>query len=179
MRLPPRLVLATGNREKRAEWRARLPGIEVVDARLPSPVEDAADYVGNARIKAVAASRATGLPALGDDVGLEVDAMGGRPGLETRRWAESLGGWGPARAALARVAGSSATYACGLALAWPDGRVIEALGAVRGTITAPRGDGPGLEPCFVPDGEARTLAELGAAHPRHHRSIALRALLGA
>jgi XTP/dITP diphosphohydrolase len=174
--IPPRLVLATGNAEKRAEWARRLPGIELVPFDGPSPAEDADDYVGNAVFKARAA--ATALPALGDDVGLEVDALGGRPGLETRRWADSLGGWDAARTELARVAGSGATYACGLALAWPDGRVETALGRVRGTIVAARGDGPGLEPCFVPDGETRTLAELGESSPLHHRSLALRSLCG-
>lgn len=174
MNLPRRLALATGNADKRAEWARRLPGIELVEVDLPSPVEDAADYVGNALIKARAAAAATGLPALGDDVGLEVDALGGRPGLETRRWAEALGGWVAARSAL--PVGSGATYACGLALAWPDGTVQTALGTVRGLIVPARGEGPGFEPCFVPEGDARTLAELGPSDPSHHRSRALTGL---
>lgn len=183
MTFPAQLVLATGNAGKRAEWAPILAalGVEVVPAELPSPTEDAPDAAGNALEKAHAAARATGLPALGDDVALEVDALGGLPGTGLRRWAEALGGWQVARATLAASVGSRATYRCALALAWPDGRVLTGEGAVAGTIARPRGAGPGLEPCFVPDGETRTLAELppDARERLHHRARAWRALTAA
>lgn len=179
--LPPRLLLATGNPAKVAEWRRLLAGrVElVVRDDLPSPVEDGATCAENALVKARAAHAATGLPTLADDVGLWVDAMDGRPGLELRRWADELGGWPAARAALAEVAGSPATYVCGVALV--DGateRWIEARTA--GTIAAPRGEGPGVEACFVAHGATGTLPELSADERAavHHRHRALRALTG-
>ncbi|MEQ1501347.1 MAG: non-canonical purine NTP pyrophosphatase [Myxococcota bacterium] len=182
MTLPPRLVVATGNPGKVAELAALLTGVGViVDWRpsLPSPPEDTTSYAGNAVIKALAAARATGEPAIGDDSGVEVEALGGAPGLDTRPWAEALGGWNAARAALAQVAGSRATFRCALAVGWPDGTVRTADGAARGVIVPATGDGVGLEPCFVVDGTDRPLAAL-APEVRdrvHHRSVAFRALL--
>jgi XTP/dITP diphosphohydrolase len=148
---PDRVVLATANRGKVAELRDLLAevGSAAVLRDLPEPVEDAPDYAGNASIKARAAAAATGLPALGDDVGLEVEALDGEPGLRTRRWAEGLGGWGAAQEALRRVAGSRATFCCALALCLPDGTSVAALGVVRGFVVAalPAPDGP-LGPGF-------------------------------
>jgi XTP/dITP diphosphohydrolase len=179
---PTHLVLATGNAGKIAEL-GRLLGARGIttEARdLPSPEEDAATCDGNAAIKALAAARATGLPCLGDDVGLEVDALGGAPGVMLRPWVESLGGWAEACAFLATLEGSPATYRCGLALAWPDGTVRTALGSVTGTIVAPIGEGPGTEPCFRADGTDAPLPALSAAERDrvHHRAVALRLLLG-
>ncbi len=104
MTLPKRLVLATGNPGKVEEWRALLPDVDLVVPDLPSPEEDEATYAGIAALEARAAAAATGLAALGDDVGLEVDALDGAPGLETRRWAEARGGWAPAGAELVAAA---------------------------------------------------------------------------
>lgn len=176
------VVLATGNTGKIADLGRLLTerGITSEWQDLPSPDEDAPTCEGNAAIKAVAAARATGLPCLGDDVGLEVDALGGAPGVMLRPWAEALGGWGEARAFLETLACSPATFRCGLALAWPDGRVQTALGSVAGVLVPPTGDGPGVEPCFRAEGTEGSLSALPAAERDriHHRAVALRLLLG-
>ncbi len=182
MNLPSRLVLATGNAGKRLEWERLLEGsgVELVHLDLPSPPETGATCRENAELKALAAHRASGLPALADDVGLEVEALDGAPGVALRPWAEALGGWPAARAELARVTGSAATYVCGVALAEAGG-VVSVEARTPGRIVAERGDGPGTEPCFVPEGETRTLAELPEEERRrvHHRAAALAALLRA
>ena len=183
MTLPQRLVLATGNPGKAAEWRALLAplGVEIIDpGDLPSPEEDALTSAGNALLKARAAASATGLPALADDVGVEVAALSGAPGLHTRRWAEDLGGWEAARRRLLDDApGSEATYHCGVALAWPDGRCVAATAAMVGRIGPVGSEGPALEPVFWPDGAPRPTSELqGEERWRwHHRSRALDMLL--
>lgn len=175
------LVLATGNPGKIAELGRLLEkhGITSEHRDLPSPEEDAPTYEGNAALKAVAAARLTGLPSLGDDVGLEVEALGGAPGLVLRPWAEALGGWEEARQFLGSLAGSRATYRCGLALAEPDGTVRTALGSVTGTIVPPTVDGFGVEPCFQADGTDVSLAALPPDERDrvHHRALALKALL--
>ncbi len=180
-RFPSPVVIATGNPGKHAEWVQLLApyGVEVRSRPLPSPEEDAASYAGNAEIKALAAASSLVCPALGDDVGLEVRAMNGGPGLETRRWAEAQGGWARARQALAETAaGSRATFLCALALAWPDGHVVRTTAAVSGHVVAPVGEGPGFEPCFVPEGAPAALPALdGELRSRfHHRHVALRQL---
>lgn len=128
-----RLLLATSNPDKVAEWRRIAPGVEwEVDPSLPSPDETGATCAENARLKARAAWLATGRRALGDDVGLWVEALGGGPGVDLKPWAESLGGWEAARAALAAVAGSRAVYRCGLALCGPTARNGWSRGWSRG-----------------------------------------------
>ena len=186
-----RLVLATANPHKAAEIEALLPdGVEVV----PRPaglgdVEETADTLeGNALLKARAVGEAAGEPAVADDTGLEVVALGGRPGV----WA-------------ARYAGPGATYADNVAkllaelegvvdrrarfrtvaVVWfPDGRQVVAEGAVDGTIAdASRGAaGFGYDPVFVPDGgDGRTFAEMTAEEKQavSHRGRAFRALAAA
>jgi XTP/dITP diphosphohydrolase len=176
-------VLATSNPEKVAELVPLLAahGIAATWTPLPSPEEDGATYEANAVIKARAAALALGVVALGDDAGLEVESLGGAPGLWTRRWADELGGWAPARAALAKLAGGRARFHCGLALAWPDGRVVSALGSTEGHLVPATVDGVGLEPCFVADGTTAPLPALSAADRErvHYRARALRALLAA
>jgi XTP/dITP diphosphohydrolase len=175
---PPTVVLATGNPDKVAEWRLLAPEVGwTVVPGLPSPDETGSTVVENAVIKARAAFLATGLPALGDDVGLWVEAWSGAPGLDLKPWAESLGGWVAARAALAEVAGSPATYRCGVALCGPTG-LLTAEGVAHGHVAPADGDGPGVEPCFVPGGQQRSLASLAPDLRRslHHRVRALQAL---
>jgi XTP/dITP diphosphohydrolase len=151
----------------------------------PGP-EDADSYVDNAVAKARAVAGATRLPALADDSGLEVDALGGAPGVHSDRWA------GPdadddarnARilAALADVpdAGRTARYRCVVALAWPDGRVETGEGACAGRI-ARRGEGTtgfGYDPIFVADELGTTVgrASMEAKQRISHRARAVRAL---
>ncbi len=191
-----RVVLATGNRGKLAEMRAILAGsgIEVLpqsDFGIEPPVEDGDSFAANALIKARHAARLAGLPAIADDSGLEVDALGGRPGIHSARYA------GPGasdadnnRKLLEELAGvpagrRGARYRC--AMAWvdraddPAPRVFEAAweGAIGG---APRGDGGfGYDPLFLVAGGSRTAAEMPAAEKNRvsHRGQALAALVAA
>ena len=185
------LVLATRNPGKIAELRRLLAG-EPVELRslddlphVPDVVEDGATFEDNARKKALEVARATSLPALADDSGLEVDALGGAPGVHSARWS----GQGDRAnndkllAALAARPGAirTARYRAIVAVAWPDGRVETAAGVSEGSIgTDPRGsNGFGYDPLFVvPDSGGRTYAELSADEKdgRSHRAMALRAL---
>lgn len=171
-----RLVLATHNPGKHAEFAALLArhGVGLVPAGtlgLAEPDETAPDFAGNARLKAHAAARATGLPALADDSGFEVAALGGAPGIFSARWA------GPGKdfahamqrvhdeAAAREPADRRAAFRCALALAWPDGTDAVFEGAVEGTwCWPPRGAGGfGYDPIFVPAGAARSFAEMTAS----------------
>jgi len=186
-RLPrgARLVLASHNPGKLREIADLLHpfAIEVVSAAdlgLPEPVEDAPDFIGNARIKALAAARRSGSPALSDDSGFCLAALGGAPGVHSARWA------GPEKdftAAMARVQaeiGASpdrrAWFVCALCLGWPDGHTDSFLGRVDGhAIWPPRGDrGFGYDPMFVPSGGHLSFGELDAAEKRatSHRARA-------
>lgn len=174
-----RLVLASHNEGKLAELRAMLAplGIAVSPASaegLSAPKETEATFEGNAALKARVACEATGLPALADDSGLAVTALGGRPGIHSARWAAPDGDHAPA---IARVLDGlegaddrSARFVCVLALAWPDGHVETARGEAPGVIVkAPRGDGGfGYDPIFLPEGSDRTFAELTKEEKRAH-----------
>ncbi|HTW27062.1 MAG TPA: RdgB/HAM1 family non-canonical purine NTP pyrophosphatase [Acetobacteraceae bacterium] len=187
-----RLVLASHNPGKLAEIEDLLRpyGVAATGAaalRLPEPEETAPDFAGNARIKALAATRATGLPALSDDSGFGVAALGGAPGVHSARWA------GPERdfaAAMARVqretAGSTdrrAWFTCALCLAWPDGETASFIGRVDGDMVwPPRGEhGFGYDPMFLPRGATRTFGEMPAQekHAISHRARAFEQMLAA
>jgi len=190
-----KLLIATHNAGKLGEMRGLFApsGIEVVSAgmlELPEPEETENTFVGNARIKAHAAARATGLIALGDDSGLEVDALGGQPGVNTADWAETPTGrdFGVAMAkvrhALLAVDASapwSARFRCTLVLAWPDGHDEVFEGAAEGSLIWPtRGaEGHGFDPMFVPAGETRTYAEMSYSEKNDisHRARAIRAMM--
>jgi XTP/dITP diphosphohydrolase len=153
---------------------------------LAEPDEPGCTFVQNAAIKARAAASAAGHPALADDSGLVVPALGGAPGLYSARWAG--GGNKDFSGAIARVErelGDSkdrrAHFVAAIALAWPDGHVEAVEGAVYGTLTfPPRGQkGFGYDPIFVADGQAITFAEMEPAekHAISHRAIAFRKLV--
>ena len=184
-----KVVLASANADKARELAALLAGFDVVPrpADLPDVVEDADTLEGNARLKAVAVAEATGALAVADDTGLEVDALGGRPGIYAARYAgpgatyadnvakllaELTGVPAPARTARFRT----------VALArFPDGREIVAEGWVEGTIAegAAGDDGFGYDPVFVPaGGDGRTFAQMTREEKAavSHRGRALRAL---
>jgi len=197
MTLPDRIALATRNPHKIreltricADWPVAWATIRDHDpAGFPEVEETGETYLDNAALKATAVARASGLPALADDSGIEVDALGGRPGPRSARFA------GPAStdernlAELIRAirgvpaAGLTARYRCVAALASPDGGavVVHAEGVCEGTlVTKPRGsDGFGYDPIFVPVGWERTMAELRPEEKDRisHRGRALRALL--
>ncbi len=193
-----RLVLASHNPGKLREFRGLLRPLEVVLVSagalgLEEPEESGASFAANARIKALAAARASGLAALADDSGLTVAGLGGAPGIHSARWA------GPGRdfaVAMRRIhdelearfgrferADRRAAFVCVLALAWPDGTVATFEGRVEGELVwPPRGEGGfGYDPMFAPAGEVRTFAEMSPAEKaRHsHRARAVAALLQA
>lgn len=168
-------------------------GIEVVSAAafgLPEPDETEDSFVGNARIKAHAAAKATGLPALADDSGICVDALKGAPGVYTADWAETPAGrdfslamtrtWEACEAASAPHP-RLAQFRCTLVLAWPDGRDLVFEGQVSGQLVWPmRGaQGHGYDPMFQPDGYALTFAEMDRAVKGEisHRADAFRKLV--
>jgi XTP/dITP diphosphohydrolase len=187
-----RLVLASHNRGKLTELAdlLRPHGVEVVSAGalgLPEPVEDAPDFVGNARIKALAAARASGLPALSDDSGFCVAALGGAPGVHSARWAGEAKDFAAAmarvNAEMADARDRRAWFIAALCLAWPDGHTETFLGRVDGMATWPPrgGRGFGYDPMFVPAGSATTFGELEAAdkHAISHRARAFAQMLAA
>ena len=171
-----RLLVATHNGGKLEEIAALLApyGVAVTGAAetgLPEPAETGTTFVQNARIKAHAAARATGLPALSDDSGIEIAALGGAPGVYTADWAETPTGRDFALAmtraweALEAVRAPEprlARFCCTLVIAWPDGHDEVFAGVMPGRIVWPmRGDqGHGYDPIFQPDGQHKTFGEM-------------------
>ena len=162
---PLRGRLASGNAHKLEELRAALPGweLELLGAAESFPDEVGESYYENARAKAEFGRR-VGEPdvwMLGEDSGIEVAALGGRPGIASARWAED----GVARLLeeLRGVTDRRARYVCELVALSPDGEERRGTGVLEGAIATERhGDeGFGYDPIFVPDGEQRTVAELG------------------
>jgi XTP/dITP diphosphohydrolase len=167
------LLLGTRNPGKVVELRALLKGLDVelrsvgdLAAQPPDPAEDAPSYGENAIFKALAYARATGLPTIADDSGLEVDALGGAPGVRSRRFfGEDVDPADRNRMLLGLLDGvrdRTARFVAVIALAQPDGRVETFDGEVRGEIAeSPRGeDGFGYDPVFVIAGDGRTMAEV-------------------
>ena len=157
---------------------------------LPEPDETETTFAGNARLKAVAAATATGLPALSDDSGLEIELLGGAPGIYSARWAgpskdfavamakvhdevAARGGW---QGAGPRANFPRANFMCALCIAWPDGRDDVFEGRVFGRLVwPPRGEqGFGYDPMFLPDGGELTFGEMepDAKHAISHRARA-------
>ncbi len=170
------LVIATHNQGKLEEMRALLAPFGVTltsnaDHGLPEPDETETTFVGNARIKAHAAAKATGLPALADDSGITIDALDGAPGVYTADWAETPNGrdfvMAMTRAHEALEAANApaprtAQFNCTLVLAWPDGHDEVFPGIMAGQVVWPmRGDrGHGYDPIFQPDGYHETFGEM-------------------
>ncbi len=197
-RIGPKLVIATHNPGKLREIRELMEpfGIECVGAaelELPEPEETGTTFVDNADLKARQAADLSGLPALADDSGLAVDALGGRPGIFSARWAEDEGGnrdwlWAMERVwreveAAGPDAGHDAHFVCALALAWPeDGQAESFEGKVYGTLVwPPRGErGFGYDPMFLPVGHEQTFGEMEpqGKHAISHRADAFRKLVG-
>lgn len=167
---PPSVVVATHNPGKLAEWRLLLEPRGVVmrtpdDFSLPEPVETEPDYIGNAVLKAQAAARTTGMPALADDTGFEADALGGQPGVVTARWATEHGGYPAATCALLEQAGrgSGARLVCAIALV--DGsRIRSARAEVSGTLRSALTQAPGFAAILEPDAGRPVLAGGVLAH---------------
>jgi len=180
-----KLVLASHNKGKLREIEALLGplGIAVVSAGelgLPEPEETAPDFAGNARIKALASATASGLPALSDDSGFCVAALGGDPGVYSARWAGPAKDFQAAMALVNDKIGDTedrrAWFIAALCLAWPDGHTETFIGRIDGTaVWPPRGEhGFGYDPMFQPAGAQVTFGEMAAdeKHAISHRARA-------
>lgn len=187
-----KLIIASHNQGKVREIGELLApfGVETVsagDLDLPEPVEDGLTFIANAEIKALAAAKAAGLPALADDSGLEVAALDGEPGIYSARWAGPSKDFTAAMKAVNDKLGDNenrgANFTCALTLAWPDGHVESFEGKVFGNLTWPmRGEkGFGYDPIFVPTGREATFAEIEPAdkHAMSHRANAFKQLIDA
>jgi len=199
MKLIEKLVIATHNPGKLREIEDLLAplGIACVGAAelgLPEPEEIGNTFIDNAELKAREAADLSGLPALADDSGLSVDALHGRPGIFSARWAEDEAGQRDFYRAMERVwreveaadpeAGHDAHFACALAIAWPDNGQTESFeGRVDGTlIWPPRGTrGFGYDPMFVAAGHDQTFGEIDPVdkHKVSHRAKAFEKLVAA
>ena len=190
--LPGTLIVASHNPGKVREIRDLLAlfGIEPVsagDAGLPEPEETETTFRGNAELKALAAARGSGLPALADDSGLSVHALGGDPGIYSARWAGPEKDFSLAMRkvhdALGDAEDRTAHFTCALSLAWPDGHVETFEGHVHGTLVwPPRGDqGFGYDPMFVPEDHTISFGEMApdAKHAMSHRARAFAQLVEA
>ena len=184
---PGPLIAATHNKGKVKELKALFEPLgftvtSAIELDLEEPEETEKTFAGNAALKALAAARTTGKPALPDDSGLEVFALNGQPGIYSARWA------GEPRSfenAMKRVEDElktkntddySARFVCALAIGWPDGHTEIFEGEVRGHLEFPaRGDqGFGYDPIFVADGETITFGEMDPdkKHAMSHRADA-------
>jgi len=191
------LLIATHNAGKLEEMLHLFEplGVKVIGAaahNLPEPEETETTFVGNARIKAHAAAKATGLPALSDDSGIEVDALNGAPGVYTADWAETPDGRDFVMAMtrtyeeLRKVRAEqpwAAQFRATLVLAWPDGHDEVFEGKVEGTLQWPmRGmDGHGYDPMFQPEGYDITFGEMDWEEKNRisHRADAFKKLVNA
>ncbi|MEM6535684.1 MAG: RdgB/HAM1 family non-canonical purine NTP pyrophosphatase [Pseudomonadota bacterium] len=191
---PGPLVAATHNAGKVAELKDLFEpvGLQVtsaIDLNLDEPEETELTFVGNALLKARAAATATGKPALSDDSGLAVDALGGAPGIYSARWAGQPRDFGLAMQKVedalkdAEASSRRAQFICALAVVWPDGHEEVFEGDVTGSLVwPPRGDlGFGYDPMFQADGQDITFGEMDPAkkHAMSHRADAFAKLKAA
>lgn len=180
-----KIVLASHNKGKLAELADLLRPyqVEIVSAGtlgLPEPEETAPDFAGNARIKALAAAKASGLPAFSDNSGFCAAALGGEPGVLSARWGGPEKDFAKAMALVNERVGDSADrrawFVAALCLAWPDDHTETFVGQVDGTMVwPPRGDkGFGYDPMFVAEGRTQTFGEMepDAKHAISHRARA-------
>lgn len=186
----PQVVMASANPDKVAEIALLME--DVVDilprpAHVPDVVEDADTLEGNARLKAVAIAEASGMPAIADDTGLEIDHLDGAPGVFTARFAGEDATYADNVAKTLQVlddvpvAERTARFRTVALLRWPDGSELVCHGVVEGHIaeSASGDSGFGYDPVFVPtDGPGGTFAEMDptAKHQISHRGRAFRAL---
>jgi XTP/dITP diphosphohydrolase len=192
---PQRLAIASRNEHKLrelraicADWPLEWVTVDTHEGEWPDVDEPHDTYLHNAFEKARAVARALGVPAVADDSGIEVDALGGVPGPRSARYAgEDATDADNLRQMLGALKGvpgpgRTARYRCVAAIAWPDGHELHAEGTCEGTLARkPRGRGGfGYDPIFVPEGWDRTMAELTAEEKNRisHRGRALRALRG-
>ena len=192
---PGRLVIASHNPGKLREIAALLGpyGVEPISAAeldVPEPDETGTSFAANAELKARFSADLTGLPALADDSGLCVEALGGDPGIFSARWAGPDKDFALAMRLVEQhlqkagaEAGRGAHFVCALSLCWPDGHIETFEGRVDGTLVwPPRGDrGFGYDAMFLPAGKRETFGEMDpdAKHQMSHRADAFRKLVAA
>ena len=187
-----RLVIASHNLGKVREIQELLSpwSIGVVSAgelNLPEPEETGDSFVANAKLKSDAAAFGAKLPALADDSGLAVDALGGAPGIYSARWGGPEKDFGMAMARVNKEIGDNpdrnARFLCALALTWPDGHCELFMGEVAGTLVwPPRGvKGFGYDPMFLAAGDTDTFGEIEPEekHAKSHRAVAFNRLTAA
>jgi XTP/dITP diphosphohydrolase len=186
-----RLVIASHNQGKIAEITAllapyRIDAVGAAALGLAEPEETESTFEGNAALKAHAAAKAAGLPALADDSGLVVPVLDGAPGIYSARWAGPKRDFAMAMARVHRELGDkdrSAYFVSVLALAWPDGEEALFRGEVHGRLSwPPRGDhGFGYDPIFIPEGHDITFGEMEPQqkYGLDHRSRAFAKLVAA
>lgn len=180
-----KLVVASHNEGKVKEISALLApyGVDIVSSaelNLPEPVEDGASFQENAEIKAIQSAKAANLPALADDSGLVVPALGGEPGIYSARWAGKDKNFNIAMQDVIGKVGEkdkAAHFVCVLSLAWPDGHVESFEGRVYGRLVWPmRGKkGFGYDPIFEPDGQNGHTQTFGEMEPDKKHEISHRA----
>ena len=186
------LVIATHNAGKMNEIRLLFSKFDfailsAADLDLPEPDETENSFIGNAVLKARAATIASGYAALADDSGLAVAGLGGAPGVFSARWAGSNRDFDIAMAAVKQALKEAksdemrAEFICALALVWPDGHEVSVEGKIQGTLTFPaRGTrGFGYDPIFQPDGHSISFGEMepDAKHAISHRANAFSKLI--
>lgn len=187
-----RLVIASHNAGKVREIADLLApySVAVISAGelgLDEPEETGETFQENAELKARAAALESGLPALADDSGLAVSALGGDPGIRSARWAGPSHDFAYAMERVEREIGDAANrgaqFVCALSLCWPDGHCETFEGRIDGIMVwPPRGDrGFGYDPAFLPEGSALTFGEMApeAKHEISHRAEAFRQLIAA
>lgn len=191
------LIVASHNQGKVREIRDLLVGkvdnvVSAGELDLPEPDETGTTFIANAELKALAAAKAAGKPALADDSGLCVVALDGDPGIYSARWAGPDKDFGLAMQKVEdalQAKGATGTeqraafFVCALTLAWPDGHVESFEGKVHGHMTWPPrgGKGFGYDPVFVPNGHEISFAEMDPVdkHAMSHRADAFRQLVAA
>jgi XTP/dITP diphosphohydrolase len=191
----PKLLIASHNAGKICEIADLLGPLQIITTSsaalgLEEPDETGMTFKENARLKAVACMKASGLPCLADDSGLVIPALDGQPGIYSARWAQTPEGKCDFSYAINRVIQEmadkndlSAYFVCALSLVWPDGFEVSVEGKAYGHLTfPPRGHGGfGYDPIFIPEGYAITYAEMPPAQKQRisHRAVAIQDLMHA
>ena len=189
----PKLLIATHNQGKLREIATVLGSLQILTVsaaslNLEEPEETGATFIENAKLKALAGMKATGLPCLADDSGLVIPALNGQPGIYSARWARTPDGTTDFSQAINRITQEmadkqdySAHFVCALTLVWPDGFDITIEGKAYGHLTfPPQGNkGFGYDPIFIPEGHSITYAQMPPEQKQRisHRAIAIQKMI--
>tara|TARA_A100001011_G_C14271055_1_gene827006 strand:- start:1104 stop:1697 length:594 start_codon:yes stop_codon:yes gene_type:complete len=165
-----KILVGTHNKGKFREISDLLPSkvkkISPQDFNLESPIEDGKTFIENSEIKAIFFCQKTKLITLSDDSGLEIDCLGGQPGIFSSRWAEEYGNFDNAMTEILNKVkksnkGTEAQFVSSLTILWPNGKKITEVGKIKGNISDKKGNnGFGYDPIFIPKGYQQTFAEM-------------------